>query len=258
MLSRHVRHCTTAAHAACHPAEGIFASQPADSQSAGTGVDAAPPPAWLSGARWRRLQRVGRVLQDVAAARQAAPGGAPLEHAQLRQCLSLHLAALQLLEHALEAHSAAVAAAAAADERGSISEQPEDSEDAAALAAAAAELQQEAGDSMAAAEAAAAALAKAGREPSPTTVTPAAAAAAEAEAALPDPWELLYSAALGWGREAAVDELLGSQRRSAALYERAGVALGCVPLAACLRQAMQTLQAPACGMPGLLFEVFCC
>ena len=78
---------------------------------------------------------------------------------------------------------------------------------------------------MQAAEAAAAALHKAGRKPSPTAVTPAAAAAAEAEAALPDPWELLYAAALGWGREAAVDELLGNQPRACCLYGRAGAAL---------------------------------
>lgn len=219
--------CQLAGLAARHPAEGIFASHPADNQAAAAG--SAPLPAWLDGARWRRLQRTARVLQEAAAARQAAPGaGSPPEHGQLRECLSLHLAALQLLEHALEAHSDAAAAArtAAAEEPASGAEAPGDRDDAAALAAAAVELQQEAGDSVAAAEAAAAALDKAGREPSPTAVTPAAAAAAEAEGALPDPWDLLYSAALGWGREAAVDELLGNQGRSASLYRRAGVALG--------------------------------
>ncbi|KAL4427734.1 hypothetical protein ABPG75_001832 [Micractinium tetrahymenae] len=213
-------------HSTSGTEEGIFASQPADSPAAA--ASAAPPPAWLGGPRWRRLQRVARVLQDAAAARQAAPGGTPSEHGQLRKCLSLHLAALQVLDHALEAHSAehsAAVAAAAAAEPGTQAGQPGEAGDIAALAAAAAELQHEAGDSMAAAEAAAAALDKAGREPSPTSVTPAAAAVAEAEAALPDPWELLYAAALGWGREAAVDELLGNQLRSAALYERAGAAL---------------------------------
>ncbi|KAI7842712.1 hypothetical protein COHA_003643 [Chlorella ohadii] len=88
-----------------------------------------------------------------------------------------------------------------------------------------AELQADAAASMEAVEEAAAALDKAGQEPSPTAVTPAAAAVAAAEAALPDPWELLYGAALAWGREAAVDELLGNQARSCRLYARAGTAL---------------------------------
>jgi hypothetical protein len=93
------------------------------------------------------------------------------------------------------------------------------------LAAAADELQADAAASMEAVEEAAAALDKAGQEPSPTAVTPAAAAVAAAEASLPDPWELLYAAALAWGREAAVDELLGNQARSCRLYARAGTAL---------------------------------
>lgn len=203
----------------------MFAVHPAGDSLAAA---AAPPPGWLGAPRWRFLQRVAHVLRHAAAAREAAagaPGGQAGEHAPLRECLSLHLAALQLLEHALEAHAAALAAAAA--EPGAPAAAGEAEAGAADLAAAAAGLQDDAASSMAAAEAAAAALDKAGREPSPTAVTPAAAAAAAAEAALPDPWELLYAAALGWGREAAVDELLGSQARSCRLYARAGTALRC-------------------------------
>lgn len=162
-------------------------------------------------------------LQAAAGARQAA-SASPAPQQALRETLSLHLAALQLLEQALEAAAAPAAAEAVPEADGSAGGGSEAAE--AAVVAAAAQLQHEAASSMAAAEAAAEALGKAGREPSPTTVTPAAAAAAaEAEGALPDPWDLLYASALAWGREAAVDELLGNQERSALLYARAGAAL---------------------------------
>lgn len=221
---------------------------------------AAQGPSWLGAPRWHFLQRVARALQAAAAARQAGLGGGAGTgpHQALRECLSLHLAALQLLDHALEAHAAAVAAGAEASAAGAdapasaccadagadgagASGPAEAVESAGALAAGAAALQAEAAGSMAAAESAADALDKAGREPSPTAVTPAAAAAAEAEAALPDPWELLYSAALGWGREAAVDELLGNQPRSARLYARAGTALSFL----CTEAAGLELEPPA-------------
>ena len=203
----------------------MFAVHPAGDSNAAA---AAPPATWLGAPRWRFLQRVAHVVRHAAAAREAgaAAGERAGEHALLRECLSLHLAALQLLEHALEAHAAVLAAAAAGPAEPAAAGEAEAG--AADLAAAAAALQADATASMAAAEAAAAALDKAGREPSPTAITPAAAAAAAAEAALPDPWELLYAAALGWGREAAVDELLGNQGRSCRLYARAGTALRCV------------------------------
>ncbi|PSC74948.1 Kinase superfamily isoform 4 isoform A [Micractinium conductrix] len=200
--------------------EAIFAAHPGDSHAAAT---VALP--WLAGGRWRRLHRAARMLSYAAAARAAAAGGAlPSEHPLLRECLSLHLAALQVMEHALDVHGQALeaahaaAAAAGGDADGAATKQ---------LAATGAELQQEACAGMAAAELAAAALQKAGREPSPTAVTPAAAAAAaaDAEAALPDPWELAFGMALAWGREAAVDELLGNSARSCRLYERAGTLL---------------------------------
>lgn len=205
-------------------ADDVFAVHPASDSHAAA---AAEPPGWLGAPRWRFLQRVAHVLRHAAAAREAAAaaGGQSGEHAQLRECLSLHLAALQLLEHALEAHAAAAVAAAPGPAEPAAPSEPEAA--AADLAVAAAELQADAACSMVAAEAAAAALDKAGREPSPTAITPAAAAAAAAEAALPDPWELLYAAALGWGREAAVDELLGNQARSCRLYARTGTALRC-------------------------------
>lgn len=182
----------------------------------GHAAPAATPPAWLGAPRWRFLQRVAHVLQHAATARQAAAAaadGQAGQHAGLRECLSLHLAALQLLEHAMEAQAGGAAASEA---------EPATAAD---LAAAAAELQADAALSMDTVEEAAAALDKAGQEPSPTAVTPAAAAVAAAEASLPDPWELLYAVALAWGREAAVDELLGNQARSCRLYARAGTAL---------------------------------
>lgn len=183
----------------------------------GHAAPAATPPAWLGAPRWRFLQRIAHVLRHAATARQAAAAaaadGQAGQHAGLRECLSLHLAALQLLEHAMEAQAGGAAASEA---------EPATAAD---LAAAAAELQADAALSMDTVEEAAAALDKAGQEPSPTAVTPAAAAVAAAEASLPDPWELLYAVALAWGREAAVDELLGNQARSCRLYARAGTAL---------------------------------
>ena len=214
----------------CHSPEDVFAVHP--SGEAHTAA-AALPPAWLGAPRWRFLQRTAHVLRHAASSRQAAAAatgdGQAGQHAALRECLSLHLAALQLLEHALEGHAAAAAAAAAAEVQPSPAGSAEDAESGAAadLAAAEAKLQADAAASMEAVEEAAAALDKAGQEPSPTAVTPAAAAVAAAEAALPDPWELLYGAALAWGREAAVDELLGNQARSCRLYARAGTALRC-------------------------------
>jgi hypothetical protein len=223
-------------------------------------------------------------MQSVAATRQLAatplgeglPAAAsstahpatlsPQAHQLLRECLSLHLAALQLLEHAIEAHAAAAAAAAAAVVAPQQQQQPEDvqaahgsdeqpagaaaslpggeearEEAAADLAEAGLQLLQETRAGMAAAEAAASLLDKAGQEPSPTAVTPAAAALAEAEAALPDPWELLFATALSWGREAAVDELLGNQPRSCQLYARSGAVLSFL----CTEAAALELEPPA-------------
>ncbi|PRW60240.1 Serine threonine- kinase ATG1 [Chlorella sorokiniana] len=210
-------------HAYASAEEDVFAVHPA---AEGHAAAPAAPPAWLGAPRWRFLQRVAHVLRHAADARQtaaaAAGDGQAGHHAALRECLSLHLAALQLLEHALEGQAAAVAAAA--EDQALVAGDAE-SAGPADLAAAADELQADAAASMEAVEEAAAALDKAGQEPSPTAVTPAAAAVAAAEASLPDPWELLYAAALAWGREAAVDELLGNQARSCRLYARAGTAL---------------------------------
>ncbi|KAI3429516.1 hypothetical protein D9Q98_005605 [Chlorella vulgaris] len=268
----------------------VHATEPGQA-AALTAAGGGPAASWLAAgsSRWRFLQRVAHIMQSVAATRQLAatplgegvPAAAsstahpatlsPQAHQLLRECLSLHLAALQLLEHAIEAHAAAAAAAPAAvgeqlqpqqqqqqqpvgmqaahggDEQpagaaASLPRGEEAREEAAAdLAEAGLQLLQETRAGMAAAEAAASLLDKAGQEPSPTAVTPAAAALAEAEAALPDPWELLFAAALSWGREAAVDELLGNQARSCQLYARSGAVLSFL----CTEAATLELEPPA-------------
>lgn len=227
-------------HAYASAEEDVFAVHPPGDGH--TAAVAAAPPTWLGAPRWRFLQRVAHVLRHAADARQAAAAsagdGQAGQHAALRACLSLHLAALQLLDHALDGHAAAAAAAA---EPQPLAAGAAELEGGADLAAAAEELEADVAASMEAVEEAAAALDKAGQEPSPTTVTPAAAAVAAAEASLPDPWELLYAAALTWGREAAVDELLGNQARSCRLYARAGTALSFL----CSEAAGLELEPPA-------------
>ena len=101
------------------PAEDIFAVHAADGPAVAAAAAAAAAgvlPAWLATSPWHFLQRVAGILQEAGAAQgeAAAQGSRHATHQPLRECLSLHLAALQLLEHAMEAHSAAVAAAAAA------------------------------------------------------------------------------------------------------------------------------------------------
>lgn len=176
------------------------------------------PAAGEEGPRWQALRRAANTLEQLA--RGGRPELAP-PPPQPAQCLSLCLAALQLLEHALDLLGSPAEAAAGPEE-------PPAQPDGPLAANAAGWLRADVARVLALAQAAAGALSR------QAAAAAAAAGGAAAEPGggappdtLPDPWELCYHLSLGLAKEAAVDELLGNQERSLQLYSQVG-GWGCV------------------------------
>lgn len=198
--------------------------------------------AWLPSAgtpRWQLLRRAAHAMEHLC--------GAAKPEQQPAQCLSLCLAALQLLEHALDS----LPAPAPGDVGGGGGDGAAPVDTAAGAAAAAAaglgdrsesRLREDVARVLGRAQAAAAALARQaaavggkGREgPNGSSSSGDSKASSQgppqgcsmscqaAAATLPDPWELCYSCSLALAKEAAVDELLGNQERSLQLYAKVG------------------------------------